>query len=167
MPCPADMRKALCDLRPDLMRLAHALTGAPDQAQDLCQDVLLKLWVRLQDDHEIQNLRAYAMTAMRNQYRQGLRLQPATETMTEDMATRDPDVFAILALQELGSAMQTLTAPQARLIRLVAQGETSPRSLAETTGWPLGTVMSRLARARAKLRSSVGLGEKSPTNELL
>ena len=166
MPCPTDLPNSLCDLRPGLMRLARHLTGSQDQAQDLCQEVLLKLWTRLQDGHEIEDLQPYAMAALRNQYRQYLREQVPQEELTEADTPSVPDVSALLALHDLESAIRGLPAPQARLIRLVAEGETSPRSLAEITGWPLGTVMSRLARARAKLRLKVGLGEKSPTADL-
>lgn len=167
MSCPTDLPRALCDLQPALLRLARSLTGNRDQAQDLCQDVLLKLWARLQEGHDIDDLRAYAMAALRNQYRQDLRSQHPQEDLTEDLVHIDPDVFAVLALHDLEHAIRDLPDPQKRLIRLVTQGETSPLSLAKTTGWPLGTVMSRLARARAKLRQRVGLGEKSPTADLL
>ncbi len=166
MPCPTDLPQALCDLRPGLLRLAHHLTGSRDHAQDLCQEVLLKLWTRLQQGHDIEDLQPYAMTALRNQYRQHLREQVPQEELTEADTPAVPDVSAILALHDLETAIHDLPAPQARLIRLVAEGETSPISLARITGWPLGTVMSRLARARAKLRIKVGLGEKSPTADL-
>ena len=73
MPCPTDLPSTLCQLMPALLRLARQLTGNRDQAQDLCQEVLLRLWTRLQDGHEIDDLRAYAMAALRNQYRQQLR----------------------------------------------------------------------------------------------
>ncbi|WP_420011596.1 sigma factor-like helix-turn-helix DNA-binding protein [Tateyamaria sp.] len=50
------------------------------------------------------------------------------------------------------AAIAALPQPQRRLLELVIAGETSPRAIALATGLPLGTVMSRLARARAKLR---------------
>lgn len=166
MPCPTDLPTALCAQLPAMQRLARQLTGSRDQAQDLCQEVLLKLWTRLQDGHEIDDLRAYAMTALRNQYRQHLRDALPGEELTEADEAIAPVVFATLAVHELETAIARLPDQQARLIRLVAEGETSPLRLAEITGWPLGTVMSRLARARAKLRVRVGLGEKSPTADL-
>ncbi len=166
MPCPTDPPTALCDLMPAMIRLARHLTGNRDQAQDLCQEVLLKLWARLQAGHEVEDLRAYAMAALRNQYRQQLReAVPAAELNEVDEPVA-PIVFATLAVHDLEAAIADLPQPQAHLIRLVADGETSPIRLAEITGCPVGTVMSRLARARAKLRTVVGLGEKSPTADL-
>ena len=168
MPCSADIPDALCRLMPQMARLAQHLTGNRDQAQDLCQEVLLKLWVRLQEEHEIEDLRAYAMAAIRNQYRQWLRDQsPAVAELDEADEPTAPGVFATLAVHELERAIAALPDPQARLMRLVAEGETSPLSLAEITGLPLGTVMSRLARARARLRLKVGLGRNAPTADLL
>ena len=167
MPARADIPDALYALMPKMARLALHLTGNRDQAQDLCQEILLKLWTRLQDGHEIDDLRAYAMAALRNQYRQWLRNQmPGTELDEVDEAVA-PDVFATIAVHELEVAIAGLPEPQARLIRLVAAGETSPLALAEITGLPLGTVMSRLARARAKLRLKVGLGRNASTADLL
>ncbi|WP_299842526.1 RNA polymerase sigma factor [uncultured Roseovarius sp.] len=167
MPCPTKLPDALVALMPQMASLARHLTGNRDQAQDLCQEVLLKLWTRLQEDHDIEDLRAYAMTALRNQYRQWLRDQvPGAELNEVDEPTA-PDVFATLAVHELEVAITKLPDPQAQLMQLVASGETSPLSLAKITGLPLGTVMSRLARARAKLRIKVGLGTNAPTADLL
>ena len=49
-------------------------------------------------------------------------------------------------------AIDTLPQPQKQLMHHLIEGETSPQAIAEATGLPTGTVMSRLARARAKLR---------------
>lgn len=166
MPCPIDMPDALCALIPRLTRLGRHLTGNPDLAQDLVQDVLLKLWTRLQEGHDIDNLPAYAATAMRNEYRQYLRNSVTRADLEEADDAIAPTVFATLAVHELEAAIDTLPQPQARLMRLVAAGETSPRSLAQLTGSPEGTVMSRLARARSKLRAHVGLGARATTAEL-
>ena len=154
-------------MQPDLLRVAHHLTGSADQAQDLTQDVLLKLWARQLKGLVINNLRAYAMTTLRNTYRQHLRRSFSGVELREDMLVADPDAFAALALQELNRAISQLPRDQARLIRLVAAGETSPADLALRTGLPPGTVMSRLARARASLRTEMGLARSAPVSELM
>lgn len=167
MTCTTNLPKALTDLIPDLSRLARRLTGNVDEAQDLCQEVLLKLWSRMRDGEGVENLRAYAMTSLRNQYRQSLRDRAPAADLDENLYTIDPDVFACLALEQLESAIARLPANQAALMKLVAAGETSPRKLAERTGSPVGTVMSRLARARAQLRSEMGLSHSAPVAALL
>ena len=157
----------LTDLIPDLSRLAYYLTGNRDAAQDLCQEVLLKLWTRLREGERIGNLRGYAVIALKNQHRQTLRRRPGGGEVKEDALAHAPEAFASLALRELDLAIARLPADQARLMRLVARGETSPRDLARLTGWPRGTVMSRLARARARLRADMGLGSGATVQTLL
>jgi len=52
-------------------------------------------------------------------------------------------------------------------MQLVLEGELSPRAIAARLNLPVGTVMSRLARTRAKLRAHVGLDAGAPLSELL
>ena len=167
LPCSADLPQKLTRLMPDLTRMARHLTHNADEAQDLCQEVLLKLWSRRGAGPEITNLRAYAMTALRNQYRQSLRDRTPDSDLTEADASIAPDVFACLALAEIETAISRLPANQAQLMTLVAAGETSPKALARKTGLPEGTVMSRLARARAQLRADVGLASSAPVTALI
>lgn len=170
MPCPIEPiapPEPLAALHPDLMRLARRLAGSEAEAQDLAQETILRLWRRRIDLGDVDDLRAYARAALRNLYRQGLRRAPfeALEDAPEPMI--ESQVFAVLALDELSEAITRLPADQARLIRLVAAGETSPAILARLTGCRVGTVMSRLSRARARLRRDMGLGETAPVGELL
>lgn len=167
MPCSPVLPRDIAGLQPDLLRVARHLTGNADQAQDLSQDALLKIWTRQKNGEDIQNLRAYAMTTLRNTYRQYLRTRRSGTELTEDMLVTNPAAFACLALQELECAITRLPREQARLIRLVAAGETSPADLARRMGLPSGTVMSRLARARAQLREEMGLDRSAPVAELI
>jgi RNA polymerase sigma-70 factor (ECF subfamily) len=167
MPCSPELPSDIAGLQPDLLRVARHLTGNADQAQNLSQETLLKIWIRQQKGEQIDNLRAYAMTTLRNTYRQYLRTRLTGTELTEDMLVTDPDAFASLALQELDCAITRLPHEQARLIRLVAAGETSPADLARRMGLPSGTVMSRLARARAQLRVEMGLDRSAPVADLM
>lgn len=167
MPVSQSLPGDLTGLQPDLLRAARKMTGSTDQAQDLSQDVLLKVWTKQCSGSEIQNLRAYAMTTMRNTFRQYLRqIAPGTE-LKEDMMIAAPNAFATLALRELDAAITRLPGEQAQLIRMVAAGETSPTVLSDLTGLPVGTVMSRLARARMQLRTDMGLARSAPVAELI
>ncbi len=152
MPPTAPETAPLTDLMPDLMRVARRLTREADQSQDLCQEVLLKLWVRLDAGAAIDDLRAYAMTALRNQHRQSLRRDQIPPGAPEVVTMSLPDALDACALSEAMRAIRCLPADQERLMRLVAAGETSPADLARSTGLAPGTVMSRLARARAIAR---------------
>ena len=164
---PTNMPDELAGLQPDLLRMARHLTGNADQAQDLSQDVILKIWQKQIKGTSIDNLRAYAMTTLRNTFRQYLRERLPGAELEDDMLVAPPHVFATLALKDLEHAIARLPADQAQLIRLVAAGETSPAELARITGLPIGTVMSRLARARGQLRDAMGLSKSAPVAALM
>jgi len=167
MPPRPSLSDRLIRLQPELLRLAYRLTGDPFDAQDLCQDVLLKLWIRGRAAGEVGDLRAYAMRTLRNAHLQCLRRPPPGALTDAAMPGTVPDALTHLALGEVRRAIDRLPANQARLIRLVALGETSPAALARLTGWPEGTVMSRLARARARLRAEMGLAARAPVAALI
>lgn len=154
------------DLRPDLLRFARRLTRADDSAQDIVQETLLRVWMRRQT-HDIDEPRAYARTVLRNVYLQSLRRSPflPLEDGMEDCV--EPDADATLALGDLNQAVARLPVAQAAVIRLIADGETSPHAMAERLGCPPGTVMSRLARARAQLRAEMGIGPDAPVRSLI
>ena len=102
-------------------------------------------------DARIDDLPAYAMRTLGNRAQRGWR-QTHTQELDEADALTLPEAHLRLDCADTLAAVAALPKPQRQLMELVAGGETSPRALAAATGLPLGTVMSRLARARAKLR---------------
>ncbi|MBY5932341.1 sigma-70 family RNA polymerase sigma factor [Tateyamaria omphalii] len=141
----------LVPLIPVLTRRARRLSRTRAEAEDLVQDTLLSLCQRLQDGTEIDDLPAYAMRTLSNRARRTWRME-ATDELEEDHALTQPDALLRLDCADTLAAIEQLPKPQRQLMDLVVSGETSPRALSDATGLPLGTVMSRLARARAKLR---------------
>ena len=166
MPCPVDLPRILSDLTPGLMRLARILTGNRDTARDLVQETLLRLWRRRDTLDLIDDLPVYARAILRNLYRRALRR--AAHEVVGDVpdAGIPPAVFPRLALQEIEAAIAHLPQDHATLLRLVLAGEFSPQALARRTGLPEGTVMSRLARARAQLRRDLGLAPGDKVSSL-
>ncbi|MEX0284412.1 MAG: RNA polymerase sigma factor [Paracoccaceae bacterium] len=150
------LTQRLCALSPVLRRSAMRMTRCPYNAEDMAQDTILKLLQRLSKGPEPENLRAYALTTLRNVARSRWRAQYPTDELTEDVAVTQPDAPSRIELAELRQAITHLPPQQARLMTLIAYGETSPAALARETGQPLGTVMSRLSRARATLRQATG-----------
>lgn len=143
--------RSLVPLIPFLTRRALKLARDRAEAEDLVQDTLLVLCQRLRDGHRIDDLPAYAMRTLSSRARRTLKLQ-VTDKLKDDHALTEPDALLRLDCADTLTAIAKLPKPQRRLMDLVVSGETSPRALAHATGLPLGTVMSRLARARAKLR---------------
>lgn len=149
-PSPQSPRR-LVPLIPILTRRARRLTRSQSEAEDLVQDTLLSLCQRLEDGGTIDDLPSYAMRTLSNRARRAWR-NTETDTLEDDHALTQPDALIRLDCADTLAAIARLPSPQRQLMDLVVAGETSPRTIARITGLPLGTVMSRLARARAKLR---------------
>ncbi len=156
----------LVALLPRLTARARRLSDSASDAEDLLQDTVLTLWKVLGRGDKVAELDRYAMTIMRNLARQRWRNRRPTDPLEDEMAQIGPDAPLRLACAELQAAIARLPEDQRALMQLVAAGETSPAALASLTGLRVGTVMSRLARARAQLRSVLGLGKSGSVLEL-
>ena len=146
-----------------LHRRARRLRSCPHEAADLAQDTALRLLQHCRTGAQIRDPRAYALGALHNMARSQWRSRRSWVELQDDMATTLPDAPRRIACAQLCDAIADLPPEQARLIALVAAGETSPARLARITGQPPGTVMSRLARARATMRRRMGMGKSTPT----
>ncbi|WP_299280597.1 sigma-70 family RNA polymerase sigma factor [uncultured Tateyamaria sp.] len=144
----------LVPLIPMLTRRARRLARSRTEAEDIVQDTLLSLCQRIADGKNIDDLNAYAMRTLTNRARRDWR-RVATDELEEDHAMTEPDALIRLDCADTLAAITMLPTPQRQLLDLVIAGETSPRALSRATGLPLGTVMSRLARARARLRMTL------------
>jgi len=159
----------LAAIIPDLERLARHLTGSPDLAQEVVQDTALRIWARMRSGAEIDDLGPYARSALRNGLRSRGRLRRPHEAGSEinpDMIPCPPAAFRTLACAEVRAAMARLPREQAEVLRLVAEGESSPAALAAKLGVPKNTVMSRLARGRIALRRALDLPPDAPVTAL-
>lgn len=164
---PATIR-AFAALLPDLRRSARRLSRSVQDADDLVQETLLKVWSRLamaqagaSDAAPITDLRAYAFATLRNCARtrgRGARPDAGTEQEVdvEETADRGADPQAHLAASRMLEALDDLPEAQAALLRLRAVEGLSYAEIAAATGLPLGTVTSRLSRGRRALRRRLG-----------
>lgn len=149
-----------------LQRRARRLVGHPETAADLAQEAALRLWCRQSVGVPLDCPTSYAMTVLRNLVASHWRAGPGPEVFDDDMASTPPDALRRLALADVQTALDRLPATQARVMALVAAGITSPADIARITGQPVGTVMSRLARARASLRRDLGMAKTAPSATL-
>ncbi|MFD2738713.1 RNA polymerase sigma factor [Sulfitobacter aestuarii] len=157
----------LTELWPRLTRRARRLSRSREEAEDLAQEAVLRLCQALRGGAQITAPDRYAMILLHNLARQRWRQRRETESYEDDMIGTQPEAPGRIACAELQAAILRLPEDQAALMSLVAAGETSPKQLAAQVGVPKGTIMSRLARARASLRRDLGLLQDSPVSELL
>lgn len=144
-------------LMPRLRLRARRLCNSDDAAQDLAQEAALKLWQVLESPTPVENPDRYAMIVLHNLARSQWRAKREMRELDEDMAQCAPAAPARIACAEARAAIARLPAPQVCVMAQLLAGESSPQVIARETGLPLGTVMSRLARARARLRKELGV----------
>ena len=145
----------LVELIPRLRRYARALVGERASADDLVQDTLERAWSKLHLYRRGSDLRAWLFTVMHNVHVNKVRasrmLDPLDEEMPE-LAQRPAQGDALL-VRDLDRSIALLPAEQRAVLLLVSLEEMSYEEVARTLGIPMGTVMSRLSRAREKLRA--------------
>jgi len=144
----------LVELIPRLRRYARALVGDRASADDLVQDTLERAWAKLHLYRRGTDLRAWLFTVMHNVHVNKVRATRVTDTLEDELpelAQRASQGDTLL-LRDLDRAIARLPAEQRAVLLLVTLEEMSYEEVARALGIPAGTVMSRLSRAREKLR---------------
>ena len=145
----------LVELIPRLRRYARALVGDRAAADDLVQDTLERAWAKLHLYRRGTDLRAWLFTVMHNVHVNKVRATRATDTLEDEMpelAQRASQGDALM-MRDLDRAIGRLPGEQRSVLLLVTLEDMSYDEVARTLGIPIGTVMSRLSRAREKLRA--------------
>lgn len=138
-------------------RMAWRLTGSVPDAEDLTQQVFLAVQAHPERVAEVVHPRAWLLTILRNAYLKSLRKKvpvPATalEVDVEDLpavATDDPAIDA----ERLQAALNDLPAEFKLVLLLFYFEDCTYQEIAQRLEIPLGTVMSRLSRAKGHLRA--------------
>ena len=145
----------LVELIPRLRRYARALVGERAAADDLVQDTLERAWAKLHLYRRGTDLRAWLFTVMHNVHVNKVRAARPSDSLDEDtpeLAQRAAQGDGLL-VRDLDRSIALLPAEQRAVLLLVALEDMSYEEVAHSLGIPMGTVMSRLSRAREKLRA--------------
>jgi RNA polymerase sigma-70 factor (ECF subfamily) len=141
---------------PRLRRYALALTGSRAQAEDLVQDTLERALSRFHLWRRGSNLRAWLFTIMHNLHANYVRGHQLEQKVAFEESLLELPAKAAqeerIEIRDLENALQKLPSEQREVLLLVALEEMSYREVAKVLDIPVGTVMSRLARARQRLR---------------
>jgi len=152
----SDFSARVDELIPRLRRYARALTGERNAADDLVQDTLERAWTKLHLWRAGSDLRAWLFTIMHNVHVNQVRSRGATPTLPLDEDMPDAPVRAtqsdMLEVRDIDAALRRLPLEQREVLLLVALEHMSYQAAADTLEIPIGTVMSRLARGRERLR---------------
>lgn len=152
----AAVREAIVEILPRLRRFALSLTGNPADADDLLQDTVERALTRAGPDNKL-DVTKWMFRICRNLWIDEIRSRKVRAAVAdrpdliEEPAAGTESMISELTLHEVVAAMDELSEEQREVLSLVAVAGMSYREAAEVLQVPTGTVMSRLARARAAL----------------
>ena len=150
---------------PALRRYARALTRDADHADDLVQDCIERAIRKRRLWSPTGPLRAWLFRMLLNLYRNELRAtrrkgaEVPLEALMVEPATPAPQPGRI-ALAEIARAVERLPLEQREALLLVVLEGMSYQEAAGIIGIPAGTLMSRLGRARAALKTMTGASDE-------
>ena len=154
-----DFRKDLLGLIPFLRAFSRSLCGDRELADDLAQEALAKAWQSRDTFRAGSNLKAWLFTILRNQFysdrRRAWRQAPWDDAAAERMpVARGEQVWAV-QLSDTARALRGLPAEQREALILVGAGGFSYEDAARISNCAVGTVKSRVARARKALSAAL------------
>src|ERR1700744_5010101 len=155
-------RRELVGLIPHLRAFARTLCGDPTAADDLAQDALLKAWDARASFEMGTNMKAWTFMILRNQFYSEKRRSWRQSQLDQEAAERTlgaiDDPSAPVALDELRMGLGMLPAEQREALILVGAGGFAYEEAAEICGCAVGTVKSRVSRARRSLQAILEAG---------
>jgi len=157
----ASLKQALLGFIPNLRAFAVSLCGDIERADDLVQETLLKAWNHLDSFEEGTNLRAWLFTILRNTYfsecrRRRREVEDRDGTKAADLSVH-PEQPGHLDMQDFRRALDGLPIDQREALVLVGAAGFSYEEAAEISGCAVGTIKSRVNRARSKLTETLSV----------
>lgn len=151
---------------PAMRAFALSLTRSSSHADDLVQDAIMKAWVNLNSFQAGTNMRAWLFTILRNTFYSDQRkrkreVQDTDGTFAATLSEK-PDHDGRLAMAEFEQAFVKLKTEQREALMLVGAMGFSYEEAALTCGVALGTIKSRVNRARQRLSELLELKDGEP-----
>lgn len=157
-----DFKRELTEVVPHLRAFARGLCGRPDLADDLVQETLLKAWAAQDRFEPGTSMRAWTFVILRNAYLTDMRRNrfrgEYDEGVAERILTAPAGQEEPIHLSDLHRALLTLPAARREALLLVGAGGFSYEEAAAICGCAVGTIKSRVGRARAALTDMLASG---------
>ena len=158
----AAFKRELTDVVPHLRAFARGLCGRPDMADDLVQETLLKAWAAQDRFEPGTSMRAWTFVILRNAYLTDMRRNrfraDYDDTVAERILVAPAGQESPLHLSDLHRALLTLPPERREALLLVGAGGFSYEEAAEICQCAVGTIKSRVGRARATLSAMIEEG---------
>jgi RNA polymerase sigma factor (sigma-70 family) len=159
----ADPREELVEHIGAMRAFAVSLTRNSALADDMVQDTLVKAWSNIDKFQPGTNMRAWLFTILRNTYysyrrKRKREIEDVDGIMTESMASK-PTHDGMLQMRDFNNAFRKLRDEHREVLILVGASGMSYEEVANMCGIKIGTVKSRLNRARAHLAELLQVDE--------
>jgi len=153
----AEFKRELIGLIPHLRAFARTLAGEPAAADDLAQEAMMKAWDARASFQMGTNMKAWTFMILRNQFysekRRAWRQTQLDQEAAERTLVAVDNPEAPVALDELRLGLAKLPPEQREALILVGAGGFAYEEAAEICGCAVGTVKSRVSRARRALQT--------------
>ena len=150
-------KQQLVALIPALRAFARSLTGEPAAADDLAQDAMMKAWDARESFEMGTNMKAWTFMILRNQFYSDKRRSWRQSQLDQEAAERTlmavDDPTSPIALDELRLSLAMLPLEQREALVLVGAGGFAYEEAATICDCAVGTVKSRVSRARRALQN--------------
>jgi len=155
IPLSSELRDSLLEAIPHLRAFAISLTGNGDQADDLVQEAIVRGLSNLDKFEAGTNLQAWLFTILRNQFytlkRRKRREVADPDGMMAGSLSTLPEQHGSLDLRDLAMALAQLPPEQREVLLLAGAEGLKYEEIAQICGAKIGTIKSRMNRARARL----------------
>ena len=159
----ADPRDEIIEYLPAMRAFAMSLTRNSAAADDLVQDTVVKAWKNFDKFKQGTNLRAWLFTILRNTFyssrRKAKREVADTDGIMAESLAEKPHHDGRLAMADFEKAFAQLPDEQREALILVGASGFSYEEAAETCEVAVGTIKSRISRARIRLAELMQLNE--------
>lgn len=156
-PSISSFEDELLDAIPFLRAFGRTLTGEAEQAEDLAQETVLQAWRCRDQFRPGTNLRAWLSTILRNRFYSAQRRRKWSADYDQEIIERTlvapDDPSANVELEDVRRAISMLPDFQREALILVGAGGMQYEEVAHIMGCPVGTVKSRVRRARDELQA--------------
>lgn len=157
----SSLRTELTRAIPNLRAYAMSLCGNPTRADDLVQEALLKAWSHHASFEEGTNLKAWLFTILRNLYfsehrKRRREVEDADGHLSAQLAVA-PGQLGHMEFEDFRVALQKLPTDQREALILIGAEGFSYDEAAIISGCAVGTIKSRVNRARCRLNELLGL----------
>jgi RNA polymerase sigma-70 factor, ECF subfamily len=162
---PQSLRDELVRAIPNLRAFAKSLCGNSARGDDLAQETLMKAWDKLASFEEGTNLKAWLFTILRNisfseQRKRRREVKDADGQLSARLAV-NPEQLGHMDASDFLDALQQLPLDQREAVILVEAEGFSYEEVAAISGCAVGTIKSRVNRARQRLTATLGLANPS------